>query len=190
MNAPIPATELKPHPLSVDDLLAMVDAGSFATGPKVELLDGTLYTMSPQHSRHFVAKNEICFRLRLRLRELGLPLDALVEPTVAIGKSNAPEPDIVLAQGPYGEGFAPVECVKLAIEVSSTTLKTDLGFKKTLYAGAGIPEYWVLDVEARCFHLFSDPVGEDYRQSQTFAVGHSVESTTISGLILDSTGIV
>lgn len=190
MNAPIPATELKPHPLSVDDLLAMVDAGSFAAGSKVELLDGTLYTMSPQHSRHFVAKNEICFRLRLCLQELGLPYDALVEPTVAIGKSNAPEPDIVIAQGPYGEGFAPVECVKLAIEVSSTTLKTDLGFKKALYAGAGIPEYWVLDIQAGCFHLFSNPAGEDYLDSPMVTVGSAVESATISGLVLDSTGIV
>ncbi len=190
MNAPISGTELKRHPLSIDDLLAMIGSGSFATGPKVELLDGTLYTMIPQHSRHFVAKNEICFRLRLCLREIGSTLDALVEPTIGIGKNNAPEPDIVIAQGPYGEGFAPVDCVRIAIEVSSTTLRTDLGFKKALYAGAGIPEYWVLDVEAKCFHLFADPYGDDYRVSRTAAVGDAIESATIAGLTLDTTGIV
>jgi Uma2 family endonuclease len=44
--------------------------------------------------------------------------------------------------------------VLLAVEVAHTSLQYDLTTKAELYAAAGIPEYWVLDLEGRVLHVF------------------------------------
>ena len=49
------------------------------------------------------------------------------------------------------------EDIALLIEVSNTTLDHDLGVKAKLYARAGIPEYWVVDIKGRRIHQHREP---------------------------------
>ena len=190
MNAPSPLSGFKPHKLTVDDVLTLERSGAFAGLPRLELLDGTLYEMSPQTSRHVVAKNELGFRLRMAVQESGAPLSVLIEPTLRTDDNSAPEPDIAILTQLRVEGYYPASLVRLAVEVAVTTIDTDLRYKKALYAAAGIPEYWVVDVEAACVHVFWSPLVGAYGESRTVPIGASLASQTITGLSVETSGLV
>jgi Uma2 family endonuclease len=67
---------------------------------------------------------------------------------------------------------------------------TDLQYKKALYAAAGIPEYWVVEVEAARLHQFWSPQGEDYRETRIIPIGAPLECITIGGLCVDTAGLI
>jgi Uma2 family endonuclease len=50
----------------------------------------------------------------------------------------------------------------LVVEVSDTSLNFDLTTKAVLYARAGIPEYWVLDVSGRRLIVHRHPQSGKY----------------------------
>ncbi|MBY0519704.1 MAG: Uma2 family endonuclease [Sphingomonas sp.] len=94
-----------------------------------------------------------------------------------------PEPDIVLTRW-RGKGPVPVETVALVVEVADTTLASDLGRKADLYAAAGIPEYWVIDLtEARAF-LHASPAadGDGDGEQIDVALPERLMAATIAGL--------
>jgi hypothetical protein len=70
MNAMLPLAELKPHKLTVDDLLLLDRGGAFVGMPRVQLLGGTLYEMSPQTSPNVLVRNRLTFRLQSRIVDL------------------------------------------------------------------------------------------------------------------------
>jgi Uma2 family endonuclease len=190
MNAPSPLSGFKPHKLSVDDVLTLERSGAFAGLPRLELLDGTLYEMSPQTSLHVRVRNRLTFRLQSRIVELGLPCEAFSEATISIGPNHAPEPDVVISNMPDADGYYPVSSILLAVEVAVTSLQSDLTFKKSLYASAAIPEYWVVDAEAQLIHIFWSPNGTGYVNSKAIAIGASLASQTITGLSVETSGLV
>lgn len=165
-------------------------SGAFDGVPHMELLEGTLYEMSPQTSRHVVAKNELGFRLRLSVVEGAIDLSVLIEPTLRTDANTAPEPDIAILTQLRVDGYYPAHLVKLAVEVAVTSVETDLGYKKALYASAGIPEYWVVDVNAGLFHIFWNPFGGTYQETCIVAIGGMLSSKTIAGLSVETLGLI
>jgi Uma2 family endonuclease len=80
----------------------------------------------------------------------------------------------------------------LVVEVADTTLKRDRIVKKRIYATAGIPFYWVLDLTRHRLVVYSEPQGGDYAQrvlyapDQSVAVildGHAVGDVAVSELL-------
>ena len=127
MNAPFRIIDTPERVrLSVDDFLLLNDSGAFAHYTKTELIDGDIYGMNAQHSRHARAKSRLHLSLALRLREIGSDLEAIVEVTVRAAGDSAPEPDIVLTRF-GGDREVPADTVALVVEVADTTLATDLG---------------------------------------------------------------
>ncbi len=84
-----------------------------------------------------------------------------------------PEPDFALLYEPnpvltpLGH-FRPSD-IRLVVEVSDATLSDALTTKARLYAGAGIPEYWVVDVAGRRLRMHSVPGAEGYTQITEFS---------------------
>jgi Uma2 family endonuclease len=72
---------------------------------------------------------------------------------------SKPEPDVSVLPGAPRDYLTepPPATALLAVEVALTSLSYDLTTKAELYATAGIPEYWVLDLEGRVLHVFRDP---------------------------------
>ncbi len=62
----------------------------------------------------------------------------------------------------------------LIVEVSDTTLRFDMGSKASLYAEAGIEEYWVLDVVNRQLVAFRNPIDGDYAERREYEPGASL----------------
>ena len=75
-----------------------------------------------------------------------------------------PSPDVVVVPGSirdYAKIHPAPDTIRLIVEVSDSTLHYDLGGKSHLYAAAGIPEYWVIDVNASQLHVHREPVADE-----------------------------
>ena len=147
------------HPLTVDDVAAMVGCGILAEDDNVELLDGVLVEMSPPGPAHV----EAVARLVMLLVPVAAAAGLVVSPQGSLDVASPislPEPDIAVARA-GGWDAHPGEPL-LVVEVSVTSRAVDLGRKAAIYAEAGIPEYWVLDIEGRRLVVHRDPVGGRY----------------------------
>lgn len=180
----------RPLKLTVDNFIALHDAGAFRGLSKVELINGELLTMSPQHRPHVYAKTQLTIRLHEALTALRSPLVPLVEGTIAMSDVDAPEPDIVLTTAPRGSGLIPLASVELAVEVADSSLAFDLGQKAELYARHGIPEYWVIAIPNASIEQMWLPNGGSYQQRRTIRIGGTIESLTIPDLAVESDGLV
>lgn len=177
--------EQRPWRFRVKDFVLLEDNGAFADYVRAELLDGEIWVVNAVHSRHAAVQGEMQGRLWSALRAIGRPFRTYVTPTINIEDSSRVEPDLAVAEANDG-GLLPVAKVKLAVEVSDTTLRTDLGLKKRIYAAATIPEYWVVDVNGCVIHRMWSPVGDGYAQQQEVSFGDPLASATIDGLVIDT----
>lgn len=173
------------YQLRVEDYTCLADAGTFSDA-KTELIEGDIIVVSPRHRPHAYLKTEIYDRLRDALRGAPSALRPLVEVSVALSPHDQPEPDIVVTSEPRGEGPVPLASVALVVEVADATLATDLGCKAALYARHGVPEYWVVGVEARVIHQLWRPDGGAYAACRDIAFGQSIATETIGGVIIDT----
>ena len=168
--------------LRVEDYQQLDEAGVFGDA-RTELLDGEIIVMNAEYRPHSWVQDELAYRLRRQLEELGSKL-YVSSASVRISDHSMPLPDTVLTDQPRGEGAIPPASVALLLEVSSTTLKRDLGRKLTIYARAGIPEYWVADVGARVIHQMWGPADGTYTRREAISFGRSITSVIIAGLTI------
>jgi Uma2 family endonuclease len=98
------------------------------------------------------------------------------EDPVNINERNEPEPDLTVLRVPRNElGRKPrPEDALLVIEVAASSLRLDLSTKADLYARAGIPDYWVLDVESRRMIVHREPAGGKYGSVIVYSEDESV----------------
>lgn len=168
------------------DFLLLEANGSFKEYARTELLDGEIWVVNAIHSRHASVQAELHGRLWAALNALHSPLKTYIAPSVDLSDTSLPEPDLVIG-APHQDGFVPLAKVALVIEISDTTLETDLGRKQRIYATAGVPEYWVADVNARAIHRMWSPSGDRFAQSDQVGFGDALSAVTISDLTVDTT---
>lgn len=190
MNAP---SSLLTNPrkvgLRADDFMLLAKSGAFVDYAKTELIDGDIYVVNAQHSPHARAKSRLLGLLINRLAEIGSELEALSEVTVRLSEDSMPEPDIVLTRW-QGDGPVPASTVALVIEVSDSTLAMDLGRKSDLYAAAGIPEYWVVDLDEKRVLMHEHPDADGYHGQLDIDLSKILVSATIDGLKIRSDRLV
>ena len=103
-----------------------------------------------------------------------------------IDQFNLPQPDLVIAGDEPGDRYVSREAVRLIVEVSAATLQHDLSRKSALYSGAGIPEYWVLDVKNRTFTRQHEPTGQGFAHTHRGVFGERLESATLEGFAIET----
>lgn len=168
---------LEPLRLTRRDYYRLGEAGAFA-GRRVQLVGGTIITMSPMGSPHATLITRLTGLLALELVPLGL--DVRVQLPLALAEDSEPEPDVaVLPTGSWGPDHP--STALLVIEVADSSRRLDLGPKALLYAAARIPEYWVLDAQRRVATIHTAP------RRGRYAIVRSVAPTgTISSAALPS----
>lgn len=176
--------------LRVEDFLLLNDNGAFAEYSKTELIEGEIYFMNAQHSRHARIKTQLAVELTIRLRALASDFQPIVEASTRISEDSLPEPDIVVTSY-KGPSVVPLDTVALLIEVSDSTLETDLGRKADLYAAAGVPEYWVVDVNENRVLMHANPRsdGSGYDGQLDVPFGQVLHAATIAGLEVATVGL-
>ena len=182
LNAP------RPYRFNVEEFMLLSESGAFDDCGKTELIDGEIFYMNSQLTRHARTKSNLFVEIALALRAMNSDLTAVVEVAVHLSDESMPEPDIVITSY-KGDRAVPLETVALVIEVSDTTLDTDLGRKLELYAKAGVPEYWVVDVNENRVLMHMAPVDGDYPGQIDVPFGELLISGTIEGLQVESGGL-
>jgi len=74
--------------------------------------------------------------------------------------------------------------VLLLIEVSNSTIEYDRKIKKTIYAEAEIPEFWLVNLQNNTVECYSQPKNGNYRLARILESGEAVKSTSIENLTL------
>jgi Uma2 family endonuclease len=189
----LPRALNEPHrvKLRVKDYLRLSEAGAFGDYAKTELIDGEIIGLNAQFSSHGHVKVTLLRRLADAVEMLLPDHRVWSEVSVAIPPHDTPAPDLLITNfRPHPRAVTPVETVLLAVEVADTTLREDLGPKLRLYARAGIPEYWVADLDGRVIHLMWSPRSDGYAHRDEKRFGERIRSATITRLEIGTDGLV
>ena len=147
------------RPLTADEVMRMVAAGILGENEHVELLHGVLTAVSPQDPPHALPIRRLTRWLASGVSDGRFDL-AVQLPLRVPDPTSLPEPDVLVTE-PSDEVPHP-ETALLAIEVAWSSKRVDLRVKPPLYAAAGVPECWVVDVAARAVERFSEPTSQGY----------------------------
>ena len=132
----------------------LVDVGVFEAEP-LELIGGQLIVAEPQHSPHATA--------------VGMAQDALgaaipagwivrIQAPLALDDESAPEPDVAVVRGSRADyRHAHPARAALIIEVAESSLPFDRVQKGSLYARAGIADYWIVNLEDQVVEVYRNP---------------------------------
>lgn len=167
----------RPYHFTLNQYERLHEAGILDEDEHIELIAGEIVEMSAMGHRH-----ERCIDLltRLLVRSVSDDLLVHVQNPVRISTDGAPQPDlaVIYDRGPDGSGVteADVLCV---VEVSDTTLTSDREIKLPLYARAGIPETWLVDVNAGVVERHTAPRGGEYQRIETARAGETLASLAV-----------
>jgi Uma2 family endonuclease len=132
----------------------LVDLGVFEREP-IELIGGQLVVAEPQGAYHFSAIGATEYALRAVL-----PSGWVVrtQGPVSLDEDSEPEPDLAVVPGrPTDYRHAHPTRPALVVEVSESSLAFDRGDKGSLYARAGIEDYWIVNLVDRVLEIYRDP---------------------------------
>jgi Uma2 family endonuclease len=173
--------------LSVDQYHEMLRAGILTDGDPVELLDGWLVAKMMQNPFHSTVVELIRKALDRRCPD-GWHVRSEKPVTLA---DSEPEPDVMVVRGAlldYLDRHPVPNDVALIVEVADTSLDRDQTTKKRLYAAAGIPIYWIVNLLDRRVEVYTVPSGPaeqpDYRERRDLGLSEQVE------FVLDGRAVV
>jgi Uma2 family endonuclease len=164
MKVRVMAVAVQPRLFNVDEYYAMGEAGVFAPGERVELLDGEILSMPPIGPRQTGGVNRLNAFLA---QQFGRRAIVQVQNPVRLSNDSEPEPDIALLRPSddfYSARHALPDDVFALIEVADTSLSYDRGRKLKAYARSGIAEYWIVNVRDNQLEVYRQPSGDDYAQ--------------------------
>jgi Uma2 family endonuclease len=148
-------TKVKTHRWRRVEYERVIEAGGFQAGDPVELIGGQLVVAEPQGSRHFAAVRAVEEALRAAF---GPGWEVRGQGPLAIDEESVPEPDVAVVAGSFrdyviGHPSRPV----LVVEVSESSLALDRQHKGSLYARAGLADYWIVNLMDLVLEVYREP---------------------------------
>ena len=134
----------------------LIETGFFRPGDPVELVGGQLIVAEPQGSAHFSAIRAVEEALRAAF---GQGWEVRGQGPLALDDESEPEPDVAVVPGSFLDYRAthPSRPV-LVVEVSESSLALDRAHKGSLYARAGLADYWIVNLVDRLLEVYRTPV--------------------------------
>lgn len=157
----------------------LVELGWFVDEP-IELLRGMLVTMSPQKWPHSAA---VSFFNEQLVLQLGGRYEVRPQLPFAADDWSEPEPDLAVVRKDPALREHPSE-VLLVIEIADSSLRIDRGLKRTIYAEAGVPEYWIVDVNQLTVEVHTQPDGGRYGSVETLRDGDVLRPTLLPEVVI------
>lgn len=159
---------------TVDEYHKMTEAGILSEDDRVELVEGEIVAMAPIGIRHAKCVDNLtelfgsvlAGKARLRVQNpIRLEPDTEVQPDVTL---------LRLRDYSHDQQHPGPRDVLLVVEVSDTTLLWDRREKVPLYAKAGIPEVWIVNLQQDRIEVYSQPESGNYQTSRRLKRGQSV----------------
>ena len=146
----------RPHWFTRDEYFRLDELGFFR-GKRVERFEGRILDMSPQNNPHFLSVSLVASALQSAfvgeywIRSQG-PL--------RIGEGSDPEPDVSVVLGQMRQHKQTPTTAILLVEVADSSLSYDRNEKSSLYAKAGVQEYWIVNIVNNCVEVMRDPIAD------------------------------
>ena len=170
---------------TVDQYLAMGEAGILYKCDRVELIDGVIIIMPPIGDCHAGGTDWITSLLVPPL--IGRATVRMAGP-IYLNDHSAPQPDAVLKRwNSPGSGRlerTTPDNVYLVIEFADSSLAYDRGAKLARYAAAGISEVWVANLRAQEVTSYAEPNGAEYAAVRTYRAGESISPRAFPDVVL------
>jgi Uma2 family endonuclease len=159
--------------MTVDQYERLVATGVL-DGQPIELINGLLVRKMGKKPPHVIS----CEALRDELLPL-IPRGwrLTIEAPVRIPDFDEPEPDLAIVRGTreqYEDHHPGPADIGLLIEVADTTLDRDRGEKKSAYARARVPTYWIVNLVDRQLEIHTGPTPAGYRNRRILAPSEQV----------------
>jgi len=145
---------------SREDFVRLSEQGYFGPESRVELIDGEVLHKMGQGNAHIYSVRALAEALRLTF---GSGFSVSQQVALPLGEASQPEPDIsvVIGSPQRYDGVDPKpDDVALVVEVSDSTLSFDRTRKLSVYARAGLREYWILNLIDRRLEIYRRPLPE------------------------------
>jgi len=160
--------------VTVDDYHRMADAGLLTEDSRVELIDGEIVTKMTIGPRH-----NACVDRLTRTFVVGAGDEAIVRVQGSIGLSflTEPEPDVVLLRSRpdfYEKALPTPDDILLIVEIADASLAFDRDIKGSLYAEAGVRDFWLVDLTTDTVFCHRDPAGRVFQTVQRHYRGESI----------------
>jgi Uma2 family endonuclease len=173
------------RPLRRSEFERLVELGVF-DDERVELLGGVLIEMSPQGASHSTVSARLHGLLHDALRRRA---EVRAHSPIALSDDSEPEPDVaVVPLGDYGREL-PSEA-HLVVEVSDSSLRKDRRIKTELYASAGVPEYWIVNLVERVVEMHRAPADGRYTDVKTCRPGERVALSAFPDVEVDASQLL
>lgn len=157
----------------------LVEIGVLRPDERVELIEGEIVEMTPQGTAHATA---IASATRVLDAICGPEQHLRVQLPLALGSNSEPEPDLAVVGGrPRDYANAHPSTALLVLEIADASLAFDDEVKGSMYAKAGIPEYWIVNLVDRQLEVYREPAavsgmrfGAGYRTRRIVLPGETV----------------
>lgn len=168
--------------LTIGEYHEMIRTGILLDGEPYELLEGWMvYKMSRGSSHDAII--QALFKRLLRLAPNGWDVRGQSAVTIAPDDSE-PEPDFALVRGDentFRDRHPGPTDIGLLVEVAASSLRVDRVGKGRIYARAGVPVYWVVNVPEKVVEVYTQPHGTGdtaaYATRTDYAPGSAVPVT-------------
>jgi Uma2 family endonuclease len=173
---------------NVTEYYRMMEAGILSESDHVELIDGEVIEVSPIGSRYAACVDRLN-RLFNKLEDVIVR----VQSPVRLDDFSEPQPDITLLRlrpDFYAQGHPAPSDVLLVVEIADSSTEFDRVVKLPLYAEAGIPEFWLVNLPEEKVEAFSHASNNTYQESQGFGRGEFVTSRILPALSLSVDSIL
>ncbi len=136
----------------------LVDLGVFQPGEPIELIGGELMVAEPQGPAHYTAIQKTAKALE---QAFGPGWAVRTQGPVGLDDESEPEPDVAVVPGSVDNyrSAHPSRPV-LTVEVAESSLGADRERKGSLYARAGLSDYWVLNLVDRVLEVYREPTAD------------------------------
>ena len=184
------SAQLEKWHFNIDQYYRLAEVGVLKPDDRVELIEGEIVKMSPIGSPHAacVAKFIDVFK-----GKQNLVATLWVQNPVRLSDFSEPVPDVALLKPRddfYAEHLPTAKDVLLIIEVSDSTILSDRNVKIPLYARAGIPEAWLVNLPRKMIEVYYDLLNGRYRKCSKFKRGDRLVSPTVPSLLLKVNDVI
>jgi Uma2 family endonuclease len=153
------------HRISTEEYRRLIEAGVFDEDARIELIDGLLVDMSPKTRAH---ENAVAWLTRHLVLAADPQLyEVRVSAPLTIGNSE-PEPDLAVIPLSAPRPHHPATAA-LIVEITVSSLTRDLTDKPPIYAQAGVPIYWAIELDRRRAVVRTSPQNGRYMQVDILA---------------------
>ena len=184
--------DFRPRLFTRKEYHAMAKAEILGHWERVQLIEGVILVMSPVGNRHAAGVDLLNTEFATSGRLAGRAIVRVQNP-LAIWEKSDPEPDfqlLILRDDHYARNAPSPEDVLLAVEVSDSTLNHDVNEKLPMYAAAGVPETWIMNLREDFIDSHSDPSPDGYRVARRYRIGDVIAPLAFPDLQIEVSRLI